>query len=197
MSFFNTLKISRQSAETALLSSLLLAVVTTVPLVLATEQHHEQFQLHVVTDVGENVSVDFADLAVGETRTIISEDGRQVEVTRFDDYVEMNLGDEVITIDLPDINLESDELSSHVMIVKGSDEEHKFHTMHADCQAQGGAIEIETEVLEDDGEHKTITVTVGSDGDCADGQEITIKEEVAVGSDGEKKIIIKRLHPAK
>ncbi|MEM9531519.1 MAG: hypothetical protein AAGA23_11415 [Pseudomonadota bacterium] len=92
----------------------LLALTLSASIALA--EVKETMKIKVSTDDGVSETVTIENLAVGESEVFVTESGQEVFVTRLEDMLQLELGDRVIDVRLPDIKAHGDHGVEHIFL---------------------------------------------------------------------------------
>ena len=101
----------------------LLALTLSASIALA--EVKETMKIKVSTDDGVSETVTIENLAVGESEVFVTESGQEVFVTRLDDMLQLELGDRVIDVRLPDIKAHADHGEGHKIFLSDHDSLHE------------------------------------------------------------------------
>ena len=181
-----------------------LAVIAILTTTSAQAQTEEKMVVAIKTDHFELAKTDISELAVGEAKTIETENGKVIDILRTADGAEVYIDGELLEMDFDDEGPHKEHMiRKHVEIICANDEDCDKHVViHSDDDSDI------TEWITEDGDnviiHKEIELTCTDDEEgtrcsdqmvwISDGDEIDIEELHKKHADGKgyKVIVIKK-----
>jgi len=181
-----------------------LAVIAILTTTSAQAQTGEKMVVAIKTDHFALAKTDISELAVGEAKTIETENGKVIDILRTADGAEVYIDGELLEMDFDDEDLHKEHMiRKHVEIICANDEDCDKHVViHSDDDSDI------TEWITEDGDnviiHKEIELTCTDDEEgtscsdqmvwVSDGDEIDLEELHKKHADGQgyKVIVIKK-----